>query len=117
MSSYSAWGPIHHFFETVGVAPVTMSQTQFDTRSVRFNNPDLFRHKRTYQRFLSARGNYYLEDTERKELLNFMNIRKSGNDPLLEKWFYFKDPVDTNLAINKDKRMFICLLMYLGTLV
>ena len=42
MSSYSAWGPIHHFFETVGVAPVTMSQTQFDTRSVRFNNPDLF---------------------------------------------------------------------------
>ena len=42
MSSYSAWGPIYHFFDTVGVAPITMSQTQFDFRSVRFNNPISF---------------------------------------------------------------------------
>lgn len=104
MSSYSAWGPICYFFESVGVAPIMMSQTQFDIKSVRFNNPDLFRHKRTYQRFLSARGNYYLKDTERKALLNFMNIRKSGNDPFLKKWYYFKDAVDTKLAINKDKK-------------
>ena len=117
MRSYSAWGPIFHFFESVGVAPITMSQTAFDLRSVRFNNFDLFRHKRTYERFLNSRENYFLKDSEREALFNFINIRKSGNDPLMEELKYFKDTVDTNLGINKDKKNVFCLLTYHGTLV
>jgi len=104
MRSYSAWEPIYQFFESVGVAPITMMHTPFDFTSVRLNDSDLFRHKRTYERFLSTRRNYYLKDTERKALLNFMNIRKSGDDPLMKKWNYFKDSADTNLTVNKDKK-------------
>jgi len=104
MRNYSAWGPIYHFFESVGVAPITMTSTPFDFKSVRLNDSDLFRHRRTYERFLSQRVNDELNDTERNTLLRFLNTRKSGNDELMKKWGYFDTSVIDDIGIDKSKK-------------
>lgn len=104
MRNYSAWGPIFYFLESVGVAPITMTSTAFDFNSVRFNDSDLFRHKRTYERFLSQRENNMLSPIERISLTRFLGIRKSGDDTLMKKWGYFDDSANTDLGINKSKK-------------
>lgn len=104
MRNYSAWGPIFHFFESVGVAPITMTSTAFDFGSVRLNDSDLFRHKRTYERFLSQRANAELNDAERSALLTFLNNRRSGNDDLMKKWNYFDTSGIGYEGIDKSKK-------------
>lgn len=104
MRNYSAWGPIFHFFESVGVAPITMTSTAFDFGSVRLNDSDLFRHRRTYERFLSQRANAELNDAERSALMTFLNNRHSGNDSLMKKWNYFDSSEIGYEGVDKSKK-------------
>lgn len=104
MMVYSAWGPLVNLLELAGVAPITPSMTQFNFNAIRLNNPDLFRHKRTYQRFLNNRNNQLLSIDESKELGNFLDNRKSGNDRLMKEWSYFQEVSIEDLQINPDKK-------------
>lgn len=104
MRNYSAWGPIFHFFEKVGVAPITMTSTAFDFESVRLNDSDLFRHRRTYKRFLSQRESAELSDAELNQLMIFLENRNSGNDGLMKKWNYFDSTEFIFDDIDKRKK-------------
>ncbi len=104
MMVYTAWGPLIDLFESAGIAPITLSMTQFNFNAIRLNNADLFRHKRTYQRFLDNRGNIGLSNDESKALDSFLINRKTGNDDLMKEWNYFQDSSVEDLGINKDKK-------------
>ena len=104
MMVYSAWGPLNQLFESVGVAPITLSMTQFNFNAIRLNNADLFRHKRTYQRFLDNRNNTVISNDESKVLDSFLINRKTGNDDLMKEWNYFQESSIEELGIDKDKK-------------
>jgi hypothetical protein len=104
MVVYSAWGPINQLFESVGIAPITVSMTQFDFHSVRLNNPDLFRHHRSYDRFLKNRSNAPINNAEEKILNNFLSKRKSGKDSLMKEWRYFNTLSFDDLKIDNNKK-------------
>lgn len=104
MMVYSAWGPLNELFESVGVASITMSMTMFNFNSIRFNNADLFRHHRAYERFLLNRSKLQLTHEESNELSDFLVKRKTGNDRLMKEWDYFNDTSVDKLNINSKRK-------------
>ena len=104
MKVYSAWGPLIDLFESAGIASITLSMTQFNVNAIRINNAEEFRHKRTYQRFLNNRNSQALSLDESKDLDNFLDNRKSGNDRLMKEWSYFQETSIEDLDINVNKK-------------
>jgi len=104
MSVYSAWGPLVHLLESQGVVPIMQSLNAFNLRAIRLNNPDLYRHNRAFDRFLTLRKNTLLNSKEAKILSAFLTNRRMGNDDLMKEWKFFdKSPV-RQLGINSKKR-------------
>lgn len=104
MTVYSAWGPMNMLFDLCGVAPITVSMTPFNFRAIRLNNPDIFKHRRTFKRFLKNRNGALLNNDENAKLDNFLSIRKLGNDKLMKEWGYFQQSAIQDLAINNNKK-------------
>lgn len=104
MRNYSAWNPLFDLFNMAGIPAITLLFTAFNFNSVRLNDSDLFRHKRTYQRFISNRKNLELSVNENKKLIEFLENRSGGNDNLMKEWNYFKESSVQELKINKNKK-------------
>ena len=104
MNVYSAWGPMDIIFKTMGIASINLGATAFDLHAVRFNNAELFQHKRTFQRFIKNRKEPSLNKDENIALDNFISNRMAGNDLLMKQWGFFQKSVVNNLNINKNKK-------------
>ena len=104
MNVYSAWGPMNMFLDLSGVVPITVSMTPFNLSSIRLNNGDIFKHRRTFKRFLRNRNGAKLNNDENATLDNFLGTRKSGNDKLMKEWNYFQKSAIKDLIINKNKK-------------
>lgn len=104
MFVYSAWGPVFSLLENQGVAPITIHLSAFDLNAIRLNNADLFRHKRTFNRFVLDRNDEPLDITETKILNSFIQNRKSGNDQLMKEWKFFQQIPGTELRVDKKRK-------------
>ena len=91
MNVYSAWGPMDIILRTLGTAPITVSMTPFNFQSVRFNNAEIFKHNRAFERFINNRNAKPLSNDENIALDNFITNRRTGNDLLMRSGTIFKN--------------------------
>ena len=78
--------------------------TPFNFQSVRFNNAEIFKHNRAFERFINNRNAKPLSNDENIALDNFITNRRTGNDLLMREWDYFQKSAVNNLNINKNKK-------------
>lgn len=108
MSCYSPWEAFYKYYQQNGTRFRMISLTQFDFKSVTFNQFELYGDSRRFRHYAQARSASALSSSERVELDRFMQERYSGQADIFRSLNFFKTnsiPSETNLLhIDRNKR-------------
>jgi len=92
MNVYSAWAPYTQYYgNRKDVRISTISINQFNYRTIIFNINELYLSNKRYKRYLSSRDDSTLNETENKELNNFVNCRVRGESEIFRDLGFFDD--------------------------
>ncbi len=106
MNVYTAWEPYLRFFGKRSIKMNIVSISTFNHTAVVFNRMDLYGDGRRYERWLETRGGGGLNETERRELADFMKGRFEGSAPIFKnnEIFGASDTAISSLGIDPGKR-------------
>jgi len=109
MVAYSEFVPYYEYFKNKNIPFKIISSTQFDNKAQIFNWPELYQSNNRYNSYIKSIGDRKtLNKLEKKILYNFLNNRKTNNDPVLNDLGISKSNDDDlskfGIHIDKSKR-------------
>lgn len=108
MIAYSEFAPFYSLCKKKNVPFKIISSTQFDGKAQIFNWPDLYHSDGRFIKYIKTRDGRKLDQNENQLLLDFINKRKNGNDPVLNELGIAKKKDNTlsqfGIEIDKNKK-------------
>jgi len=105
LNVYSDWEPYYQYFGSRNVQLNTLSISTFNYHAQLLNYADLFSSSDRFNKWLEARQNKPLTDSEKLELSTLLSSRFSGNATVFKQYGFFdsETSISNHLTIDPQK--------------